>query len=295
MPSSYLFINGLRFHYLHWNLEESGQPVVLLHGLGANARTWEPVAGRLAEAGLALLAPDLRGHGLTDSPDGDYGFAAYAADLGAFLAALDLSRPALIGHSWGALLALDYAGRFSFGPRAPAALVLVDGGLVQLDEAGAGWEETRRRLLPPLPAGLPLSSFLERLEEGLDGWKPDESVIPLILASYRIDEDEALTPRLSYENQMKIVQAMQEYQTHSAYRKVRCPVLALPAAPGPGLEQEDPLYWELKQRGAERLSQELKGARLHWLEAAAQDLPLERPDELARLILDFLRSLPAGA
>lgn len=44
--SSYLLLNGLRFHYLNWG--GLGRPVVLLHGLASNARIWDLVAPRLA-------------------------------------------------------------------------------------------------------------------------------------------------------------------------------------------------------------------------------------------------------
>src|SRR3990172_1189951 len=100
MNSSYFLLNGLRVHYLHWNLGDAGRPVVLLHGLASNARIWELVAPELVLAGLVPLAPDLRGHGLTDKPDGDYGFETYRRDLLAFLDAAQVERPVLVGHSW---------------------------------------------------------------------------------------------------------------------------------------------------------------------------------------------------
>src|SRR5512133_1636959 len=128
MPSSYLFLNDLRVHYLHWNLEDGGQPAVLLHGLASNARIWERTVPFLTQNGLVPLAPDGRGHGLTDKPDGDYGFDTFQGDLAAFINATHMERPLLIGHSWGAALALYYAARVAVGPRAPLGLVLVDGG-----------------------------------------------------------------------------------------------------------------------------------------------------------------------
>ena len=133
MQSSYLFLNGIRQHYYRWQPEEEDLPVLLLHGLASNARIWERVAPRLAADYLAPYAPDLRGHGLTDKPDGDYGFDTYARDLVALVEALQIEQPLIVGHSWGAMLALDYAARFPFGPLSPAGIVLVDGGMAQLN------------------------------------------------------------------------------------------------------------------------------------------------------------------
>lgn len=290
MPSSYLFLNGLRLHYLHWNLDGSGPAVVLLHDLSANARLWEPAAAELAASGFTVLAPDLRGHGLTDGPVGDYGFEVYAADLAAFIAAADLSRPVLAGHGWGGLLALDYASRAAFGPRAPAGIVLADGGMIQWDETG--WEEARRRLAPPGAGEIPLSAFLERLDQGQSSWLPDEEAVPRLLASYCMDEDETLTPRLSPEIRLQIARAIWEYPTHAAFRRLRCPALALPAAPAAGAQPHDPLVWELNLRGVDRLAREMKAGRVVWLTRASPHLLLEQPAVLAGRILEFARSLP---
>jgi len=291
MASSYFFLNGLRLHYLYWNLDGDGPAIILLHDLGANARQWEPAVAALAAAGFTVLAPDLRGHGLTDDPDGLYSLDDYFADLSAFLAAADLSRPVLAGHGWGGLLALDYAARLSFGPRAPAGIVLANGGLIQWDETD--WGEACRRLAPSGPEKLPLSGFLERLEQ--DGLPSDQECIPRLLASYHIDEDENLIPRLSSEKRLQIARAMWEYPIFNAFRKLRCPVLALPAAPAAGSQPPDPLLWELTQRGAERLAREVKTARVVWLNSASPHLLLERPGELAGHILEFTRSLPVHA
>jgi pimeloyl-ACP methyl ester carboxylesterase len=109
MTSSYLFINNLRIHYLRWDSDNERRPVLLLHGLASNARIWELIGPRLAELGWSAIAPDARGHGLTDKPDGDYGFGTFRGDLLALIDALNLEQPLLVGHSWGALIALDYA------------------------------------------------------------------------------------------------------------------------------------------------------------------------------------------
>ena len=150
MNSSYLFANTLRIHYLHWNLGRSDETVVLLHGLASNARIWELVAPLLAEHGYTAVAPDLHGHGLTDKPEGDYGFTTFRQDLMEFLKNMHIDRPILIGHSWGAMITEDYAAHYPQGHLSPAGIVLIDGGIVQLsDEPGMTWEIARDRLTPP--------------------------------------------------------------------------------------------------------------------------------------------------
>ncbi|WP_415949440.1 alpha/beta fold hydrolase [Streptomyces sp. KLOTTS4A1] len=78
---------------------QSARPVVLVHGRGADRRSWTRIAAELS-AEHRVFAVDLTGHGLSDWP-GTYSFAGFRDDLGAFLEALDLRGATVIGHSMG--------------------------------------------------------------------------------------------------------------------------------------------------------------------------------------------------
>ncbi len=292
MESSYVFINDIRLHYLEWNADSAGQTVILLHGLASNARIWQKVAPSLAEGGFSVLAPDQRGHGLTDKPDDSYDFDSFSLDLLAFLEACHLERPLLVGHSWGASVALDYAARSPVGPRSPVGLVLLDGGMNQLnDGAGSNWEETRRRLEPPRLAGTPLESFLARLGAPGQKWTPDEESIGIILANFEIDEDETISPHLSYEHHMQIVRALWEFPTFARFARLRCPVLLLPCANPPPLSEGEQAFLAAKRKGIERLLSQTPQAEVHWLENTIHDAPLQRPELVAEEIIRFADGL----
>jgi pimeloyl-ACP methyl ester carboxylesterase len=101
--------------------------VVAVHGITASHMAWRAVARQLvADSGICLLAPDLRGRGRSASLPGPYGLAAHVADLLALLDHEAAAPVVLAGHSMGAYiaarLAADHPGRVS-------KLVLVDGGL----------------------------------------------------------------------------------------------------------------------------------------------------------------------
>jgi len=292
MPSSYLYLNGLRLHYLHWNVETGQQPIVALHGLASNARIWELVAPFLAEHGFQLYALDQRGHGLTDKPEGEYSFDVFRGDLLAFLDACQLDRPVLLGHSWGALVALDFAAHCAVGPRAPAGVVLVDGGVTQLDDGpDASWERVRQRLTPPRLAGMPLDDFLKRLTDRGGPLGEDEHAVQAILANFEIGADETLAPRLSFEHHMQIVRAMWEFKTFEYLQRLRCPVEAVLAEPPPGRSQLEEEFLSRKREGAARAREIQPRLRVHWLEETLHDIPLHRPGELANLILEFTRGI----
>src|SRR5437879_4718350 len=87
-----------------------GQPLLLLHGIGASARSW----GRAAE-GLSrrrrVLAPDARGHGLSESPASGYRDVDYVADAESILAQLSDQPVDVVGHSMGGRIAAELAAR----------------------------------------------------------------------------------------------------------------------------------------------------------------------------------------
>jgi pimeloyl-ACP methyl ester carboxylesterase len=101
-------VNGLNLHYLDWG-PPTAPPVVLLHGITGHARVWDHLAERLVP-GRRVLALDQRGHGDSDpAPDDDYRVATMADDLAAFVSSLGLDRFALLGHSMGGRIAIQYA------------------------------------------------------------------------------------------------------------------------------------------------------------------------------------------
>ena len=89
--------NGATFHLARAG---SGQPLLLLHGWPEFWLTWEPMMMRLADR-FTLLAPDLRGFGDSDKPDGPYGPDQHASDVLALMDALGIARCGVVGHDVG--------------------------------------------------------------------------------------------------------------------------------------------------------------------------------------------------
>ncbi|MBI1357401.1 MAG: alpha/beta fold hydrolase [Acidobacteria bacterium] len=101
---------GVGFGVCAWG-PPSGPPIVLVHGMLEQALSWDLVARPLAAAGFRVIAPDLRGHGLSDhvGPGGSYHVTDFVADLDALVQALGLADFVLVGHSMGAAIAGLYA------------------------------------------------------------------------------------------------------------------------------------------------------------------------------------------
>ncbi|MCW2527613.1 MAG: Soluble epoxide hydrolase [Pseudonocardiales bacterium] len=107
-----------------YRIAGSGPPVLLIHGIGDDSSTWEPVMAQLARRHL-VIAPDLLGHGKSDRPRADYSVAAYANGMRDLLGVLGIDRVSLVGHSLGGGVAMQFAYQF---PERTERLVLVGAG-----------------------------------------------------------------------------------------------------------------------------------------------------------------------
>src|SRR5688572_2734626 len=99
-------------------------PVVLLHGWGASAYNFRGILASLGKAGYHAIAPDLRGHGWSETqfPEGAWSSEAMAAWVKELLDFLGVQRCVLVGQSIGGAIALDAA---AIMPSRVLALVLL--------------------------------------------------------------------------------------------------------------------------------------------------------------------------
>jgi magnesium chelatase accessory protein len=112
--SRFVLAAGLRWHV---QIMGEGPVLLLLHGAGAATHSWRDLAPMLARD-FRVVAPDLPGHGFTDTPRLDQlSLPGMVGALGALLAALDVRPDAAVGHSAGAAVALRLrlAGRIGAG------------------------------------------------------------------------------------------------------------------------------------------------------------------------------------
>jgi N-formylmaleamate deformylase len=127
--TGFVATNGLRLHYTRTGATKP--PIVLTHGVTDAGPCWTTVAEALTVEYDAIMV-DARGHGYSDAPERGYGPAEQAEDLAGIITALELERPAVLGHSMGAATALVLAGTH---PDLPGAILLEDprrGGRVGL-------------------------------------------------------------------------------------------------------------------------------------------------------------------
>jgi len=124
----FIDVDGRRWGYLEAG---DGPPLLLLHGFTGSKENWLPVVDALSRD-FRVLAPDLPGWGFGDAPSQPpFGYAADAARLGRFIAAVAGDGPVhLVGHSMGGGIAAVLAGT---QPQRVDTLVLMDAAGVAFD------------------------------------------------------------------------------------------------------------------------------------------------------------------
>jgi pimeloyl-ACP methyl ester carboxylesterase len=119
----YLTMHGHRRAYVKAG---AGPVLVLLHGLGCDHTTWEPVIDRLAQD-YTVIAPDLLGHGRSAKPRADYSLGGYANGMRDLLTVLGVDKVTIVGHSFGGGVAMQFA--YQFPERTERLVLVASGGL----------------------------------------------------------------------------------------------------------------------------------------------------------------------
>src|SRR4029077_981300 len=92
---------------LHVEDQGSGKPVLLLHGWPDSSYLWRNQIPFLVANGFRAIAPDQRGFGCSDRPEGvaEYFLQNAVADLVGILDALGIDKADIVAHDWGAAVA----------------------------------------------------------------------------------------------------------------------------------------------------------------------------------------------
>ena len=276
-------VGGSSFHVLAWPAAKStpksaadAAPFLLLHGLASTARSWEPVARRLAAAGHRVFATDFRGHGLSDKPDDSYDLATFASDLTSLIEALELDRPVLVGHSLGAFVMLEAFARHAELGGLVRGVVLVEGGLVEASTQFATLDEMLTRVTLPPVAGTPASRLEGYFRHTYPDWS-DERVAGM-MAGLEVRADSTVEWWLSPARLQALANSMWEQDVEALCSTLAAPALWIVADTG------DAAWTEAKHVAAGTVSRCLPRSRVEWL-VADHDVHAHRPDEVAALIL----------
>jgi pimeloyl-ACP methyl ester carboxylesterase len=279
-----------------------GNPVLLLHGLASQRRFWNLVVPGLA--GLPVAVLDQRGHGDSERPERPYDLGSCADDVATALDALGWDRAVVVGHSWGAAVALTFAARH---PERSLSAVVVDGGLGGiglLDRKPGGKpggtpdrEALRARLAPPRLAVAP-DELPALFSQGPLGpwWTPAHS--DALLPAFAVGPDGLARARLPYDLHMRVLDGLLDYDAETTLAAVRCPVWAVRCEPGqpgqPGERAGDESWEGARQAAWDRAGRLLARPRLLRWGGALHDVPLQWPALVAGLVRAAVDDVSAG-
>jgi pimeloyl-ACP methyl ester carboxylesterase len=292
---------GDRLHYLDWGRpttdrelthHETLPPLLLIHGLQATAWAWAPICRRL-RGHTHVLAVDLRGHGLSDSPRSGYDLESLAFDALTVLSAngygADLDGPPAVvaGHGLGAMVAAAMA---LVRPRSIAGIALVEGGWEDLAEAtGLSAADYQRTLGDPPEVLASMAAYLaDRREFDPTSWDADQERA----ARAAVDEKHAghVAPVVRAHALRGAVEAMFEYRPRDVLTRVDQPLLVAIAESGAA---DDETIRErrlaLDDVARARTAAGLAAPDVRTFSGAGHNLMRYRPDELSSALLDLLQ------
>ena len=125
-------VNGVRISY---KIGGQGPAVVLLHGYAETSHMWLPLMPLLAK-GHTVIAPDLRGAGNSERPQGGYDKKTMAKDIRELVHQLGYKQVSLVGHDIGLMVAYAYAAQY---PNEVSKVVLMDAFLPGVGDWKSVW------------------------------------------------------------------------------------------------------------------------------------------------------------
>lgn len=271
MPADrWLEREGLRLHLVEWPPQApTRQPdIFMLHGLSANALYWSRLAASFPDRRLVAL--DQRSHGQSDRPaagNGAYTTEKLVEDAAIAIGQLGLDRPVVLGHSWGAGIALDLAATH---PELISGLGFIDGPAGPMSER-LSWEEASRLMQPPLPRFLLRADAAEHVRPWLrDAW--GEDLQAYAEASAMPDGDQWILT-LTAEVRLEILREMFESQPQLNWAALTVPCLVAMAV-------SDPVIMAWKRQGVDLVQSLAPQSLVRWYDSA-HDIPLIKPAQLA--------------
>lgn len=190
----YTETNGIQTYY---ERHGSGQPIICIHGLTMDRRTWVPQVDDLADD-YEVVTYDCRGHARTGSGDpAEYTVSLLVEDLRALIEELDLKNPVLCGHSFGGIIAAEYGHQYLDGV---AGIVFAD---ARTDLGEPLWERVFVRLHPAIQKLEEVvgekrvervrGQIVKRLEDADRGADPEVDGIGMTVTEYMDDASDGVS------------------------------------------------------------------------------------------------------
>jgi pimeloyl-ACP methyl ester carboxylesterase len=268
-------VGELEFHVVD---EGKGPAVLLLHGFPDSSYLWRHQVPALRAAGYRVVAPDLRGFGKSSRPVGveHYAMPHLIGDVVGLLDGLGIDRAHVVGHDWGAALAWAFASVLPARVRTLTAISVGHPavfGTLPIEQRERSWymlffqfEGVAEQLL--MRNDWALLRALCRNQGDCEHWIAE------------LSRPGALTAALSW----------YRANVHPAAQLAELPPFPPVSVPTLGIWSEGDVF--LLEEGMTRSASRIVGApfRYEKISSAGHWVPVDAPEKLNALLLDFLKS-----
>lgn len=274
--SGTLNVNGVRLHYLDWG--GAGDPIVVLHATGFLGRIYAPIASPLTQIGH-VWSYDQRGHGdSSPAPDGEYTWQRTMGDLAGFIIAMGWRHVRAFGHSAGATAIGSLAcERPDLISRAVLAepVVFESPTAPELEWRNPFIERTLKRRRSFDSVAAMFQNFDNK--PPYDTWRKD------MLRDYceygtRVNAQGKRELKCAPEIEARFYETSRDFDGLGRILRAEVPLLILFGQRG------DSLGATLSQR----IAAKLRKGRVVNVEDTGHFMPMEKPDEVSRMAIEFL-------
>ncbi len=179
-------------------------------------------------------------------------------------------------------MALEHAATYQ---SAPGGLCLIDGGTIEISSYFPSLDVAKAEMAPPDFSAMTLDSLRAHAREMDFGFEMTPEIQQAMEANFEGLADGKIKIRLSRTNHMAVIEAFWNQKPSELYHRVRCPVLLMPTR-GRGFR---PKVWrEHAERSIAAAGDALPVSKTVWLEDAVHDVPLQRPELVARVIEEHI-------
>ena len=223
MNSKYIELpDNLRLHYLERTTRNPDYTLLFLHGLSSSSYLWVPLVKEFESDIADIYCLDLRGHGLTDKPEGNYYLETLANDVLNFIKKKNLKNIIMIGQSMGGDLGVSICQKVN---ERIVGCIGIDGGAINLKENFESKKVALEKLRPPDLDGMDKDVMLTRLRKNWPDWSED--AIMGQFSIFSVNKDNKITKRLSLINHLKILESLWENDSISNLKNIKVPLLLI--------------------------------------------------------------------
>ncbi len=271
-------IGDVEIQYLHY--PGDGPQLLLMHATGFNPWLWHPIARNLSPR-YRIIAPYFCDHRGGDPENGGVSWMILAQDLAHLCEKLSLHKPYLAGHSMGATVIT--IAHVNYGLPALKMMLIEPIFLPQLayrvgitlEQHPIASKSIKRRNTWADEAEA--RNYLKS-KKLFERWN-EEMMDLYVQYGMMVDEKGGLTLTCNPRREAALFMGGNQYDPWPLLPKIKCPVLVLE-----GEASENRIFIDLK-----KIASLIPNGAYHEVKRAAHLIPMEQPDETARIMLDFFK------